>query len=796
MSIQKGNQNMKFSTRFVSATREYSTFEKQIPAPYFRKSFTPGKVSSAEVTICGLGFYELFINGQRITRGLLSSYIANPDDILYYDNYDLTPYLTEGENVIGVQLGNGMIDCFGGQVWEFEKARFRSAPKFALTFESVSEDGTKTEFDAADGFVCTESPVYLDDLRVGEFYDARREIPGWNKPGFDASAWRETIPAETPRGECRICDCDPILPTREIKPVSIKPGRISKNFEWKQALLAPLSDEIMFEYPEDEKPENGFIYDFGVNAAGLCRLHIKNARPGQKIILQFGETLTEDGGLDMRGMPFLPRRYNHRDIYICRGGDETWMPSFTYHGFEYVLVTGIDEAQATPDLLTYVVMNTSLKARSTFRCSDEMANKLWDAAIISDCANFFHFPTDCPHREKNGWTGDAALSAEQMTMALTPERNWREWLRNICKSMKLSGELPGIIPTSGWGYAWGNGPAWDIVLFNIPYFTWIYTGDQTIMRECAANMLRYINYITTRRDENGLIHIGLGDWCPTARDGHYIAPLEFTDTVICIDICDKAARMYEAMGMKVQQTFAETVAGELRASARLHLIDHSTATALGRCQTTQAMAIFYDIFSDAEKPRAVEKLIDLIHGENDSFDCGILGLRVIFHVLSAYGHTDLAYKMITKEEFPSYGYQIANGATSIWEDFRRVDDAPNSRNHHFFCDYISWFMKNLIGLNVNPYRRNPNEFLLAPKFIAALDHAEATYNAPAGEVRISWKRDDDEILYSVTLPEGAKAEIALEAGWQFDDGFTHKRFTGTTEFRIIPESKKDKYCRV
>ena len=154
MSIQKGNQNMKFSTRFVSATREYSTFEKQIPSPYFRKSFTPGKVSSAEVTICGLGFYELFVNGNRITRGLLSSYIANPDDFLYYDNYDLTPYLTDGENVIGVQLGNGMIDCFGGQVWEFEKARFRSAPKFALTFESVSEDGTKTEFDTADGFVC------------------------------------------------------------------------------------------------------------------------------------------------------------------------------------------------------------------------------------------------------------------------------------------------------------------------------------------------------------------------------------------------------------------------------------------------------------------------------------------------------------------------------------------------------------------------------------------------------------------------------------------------------------------
>lgn len=782
---------MKFSTKFVAATREYSTFEKLVPAPLFRREFELGKVKSAEITLCGLGIYDLYINGQRITRGLLSPYLYNPDDILYYDNYDLAPYLTEGKNVIGVWLGNGMNDSFGGQVWEFDTARFRSAPKLALTFEAVLEGGEKVEFDSTSGFKCTESPIYCDDIRIGEFYDATKEVGDWSKPGYDDSGWRETIPAETPRGECRLCDVDPILPTKELKPVSIKPGRISLTFNHTHGMLANLPDEIMNGYPEGEEDQDGFIYDFGVNAAGLCRLHIKNAKPGQKIVMQFGEKLSPDGGLDLRGMTFLPHRYDHRDIYICKGGDETYMPRFTYHGFKYCLVTGIDESQATSDLLTYVVMNTSLKDRSHFKCSDDMANKLWDAAIVSDLANFYHFPTDCPHREKNGWTGDAALSAEQMVMALTPERNWREWMHNISKAMNDAGAIPGIVPTSGWGFAWGNGPAWDVILVNLPYFAWIYRGDLTIARENATAILRYINYITTRKDDKGLIHIGLGDWCPTARKGHVVAPLEFTDTVTCIDFCSKAAKLFEALGMKPQQTFAETVHDDLLKAARKYLIDFGSMNALGRCQTTQAMAIYYDIFTDAEKPIAFARLVELIEKNDGSFDCGILGLRVIFHVLSQYGRTDLAYRMITKTDFPSYGYQIAHGATSIWEDFRPETAAPNSRNHHFFCDYISWFMKNLVGINVNPYGNNAAEIRLAPKFIDALDYAEGDYDSIGGKVSVHWEREGEAIVYSFEIPAGVKAELVLPNGWKLDNGLTYLHISGKQSLRMINDSKRD-----
>ncbi len=769
---------MKFSTRFIAATADYSTFEKNVNAPCFRREFTLGKMKTAELTICGLGLYDLYINGARITRGFLSSYLTNPDDVLPFDTYNLIPYLHEGANVVGVVLGNGMLDSFGGEVWDFQTAVYRCAPKFALTFEGETAEGEKIEFDASEGFRCAPSPITLDDVRVGEFYDARLEMPGWNKPGFDDSGWTAPIPAETPRGECRLCDCDPILPQYELRPISVTKAKIDFQPHVRPNLpVIPL--------PEDEQNNGGYLYDFGVNAAGLCRLHIKNAKPGQKLVLQFGEHLSPDGGLDLRGMSFLPEKYNHRDLYICKGGDETWMPTFTYHGFRYCLVMGLTEEQASKDLLTYVVMNTNLTKRASFSCSDDTTNKLWNAVLVSDLANFYHFPPDCPHREKNGWTGDAALSAEQMVLALSPERNWREWCVSIRRSQNEAGTIPGIIPTSGWGFAWGNGPAWDCILTYLPYFTWKYRGDLTLARENAPAIVRYLHYMTTKLDENGLAHYGLGDWCPVQNERPTRVPLEFTDTVVCMDICHKAAKLFSLLGMKPQQLFAESIYADLRAAARSFLIDTRTLTALGRCQTTQAMAIYYNVFDDAEKPEAFRVLETLIEEKGGSFDCGILGLRVLFHVLSDFGRADLAFRMITKPDFPSYGYLIANGATSLWEVFRTIDRAPNSDNHHFFGDILSWFMQNLAGIQINPFERSCRDVRIAPKFIDPLDWAEGSVDTPDGKLVSSWKRTEDGVLLTLTVPSGVNADLVLEPGWVLDTGVGVRRGVKSGSVKIF-----------
>lgn len=789
-----GVKEMKFSTVFVSATKDYNDFWKHVNAPCFRKEFEQEDTKSAELTICGLGLYELFINGKQITKGHLSPYISNPDQVLYYDNYDLLPYLQPGRNVIGIILGNGMLNCPGGAPWTLNKTPYRSAPKLALQYEAESLDGRKSGFTASDGFKCAPSPILFDDLHAGEFYDARLEQPGWNRVGFDDSGWSDPIPADTPRGEPRLCNIIPIRTKKTVTPVSIRPGKISKVYETVHPGF-DMSDEAYLQYTEFSPREDGFLYDFGINSAGKCRIRIKNAKPGQKLVLQFGEMLTDDGGLDLRAMPVLPRAYLHRAIYICRGGEEEWSQMFTYFGFRYVLVMGLEQQQATEDLLTYELMHSDLTERSTFSCSDEVINKLWHAVLTSDYSNFYHFPTDCPHREKLGWTGDVSLSAEQFMIAFSAEQNLSEWLYNVRKAMRDDGALPCIVPTtSTYGFDWGAGPAWDAAIINVPYYVWKYRGDKSILEENATAIFRYIHYISTRRDEKGLIRMnGLGDWAPAARKNalHYQAPLVFTDTAICVDICKKASTIFQRLGMEAQKQFVEMIGRELRTSARRYLLDLSSMTAHGRCQTTQAMAIAYGLFDEAEKQRAFEQLLEIIHNDKDSIYCGVLGTRVLFQVLSDFGRTDLAYEMITKPNYPSYGYMMRLYDASLWESFRPWESTPNSLNHHFQGHIITWFLNTLAGIRINPYDTSPKEVLLAPRFVNSLKDVCGSHSSPFGTIKAEWHRDGAAILYSVSVPHDMHAELHLENGWKTEDGYTWKEVSGTMTYRIIRENADD-----
>lgn len=751
---------MEFSTRFISATREFTTFEKHVPAPYFRKSFRlESKPKSAEITVCGLGFYELFINGKKITKGYLAPYISNPDDIIYYDNYDLDGLLAEGENVIGVQLGNGMLNAPGGQIWDFHLARYRGAPKLALTFEAEFGNGDEHVFEADGSFLTAPSPVWFDDLRCGVFYDARNEIPGWNEPGFDFSGWTPALTADKPRGEPELCEADPVVKSAELSPVSVRPAKL--------APYTPRAD--MRGIDTAYKPENteGYLYDFGVNTAGICRLRV-NGAPGQQIELQFCEYLEVDGSPSCANIDFYPDGYSQRDIYICRGGEECYEPSFTYHGFRYCHVIGITPEQAKPELLTCLVLHSDLTERGSFTCSDDMANTLQQLARRSDLSNFFYFPTDCPHREKNGWTGDAAVSCEHMTLNLSPEKSYLEWLRNIRKAQAADGSLPGIVPTAGWGFAWGNGPAWDCALTWLPYTTYLYRGDKRILRENAAAILRYLHYIGAKRGEDGLIKIGLGDWLQAGREGNgFTTPLELTDTVISMSICERAAFIFGELGLTLERQFAQGLHAELRAAVRERLVDFGTMTVAGRCQTSQAVAIFYDVFEQGEKQQAFEVLLQIIREKGGHLDVGMIGARVIFHVLSDFGRSDLAFEMITRTDFPSYGFWVANGATSLWEDFERPGKRPNSLNHHFFGDISNWFITKVAGLRVNPHRVNAREVNIQPAFVAALDFAKAHYDTVAGRVEAEWRRSGGDITLAVTVPAAVKGKIILPAGYVF-----------------------------
>ena len=737
---------MDFPLNFIKAGDKFTTIEEHVPAPYFRRTFTADKeAASAELIITGLGYYELYVNGKKITKGPLAPYRSNIDDYIYYDSYDISSELSVGKNVIGIMLGNGIRNAPGAYIWDFEKARFRGAPITAFSLTVKYKDGSgKTVASDADTLTAP-SPVIFDDLHFGEYYDARLEIPGWNLPDFDDSGWSRAVPAEPPRGEARLCGADPITVRSVIKPVSVT------------------------KYTDDS-----YIYDFGVNTAGLCRLRI-NGTEGQKVLMRYFETFV-DGEPYFRNNRFDPNDRFQEDEYYCSGkGTEEYTPHFTYHGFRYVLVSGITAEQATSELLTYLEMGSDIKQSGAFTCSDETVNKIQEATVRSDTSNFFYFPTDCPQREKNGWTADASLSAEQVLLNLAPEKSYKEWMRNIYKSLNDKGQLPGIIPTGGWGYHWGNGPAWDNVIVYIPYYTYKYCGDRQMLEELAAPLMRYLNYLFTRLDDKGLIAIGLGDWCQVGLiEDQFKTPLVVTDTILTCDIAEKAAFIYGELGMEVQKRFALSLAERTRAAFRENLIDKASLTVEGGTQTGQAMALFYGMFTDEEKARALDVLVKYIHEADDHFDTGVLGGKVIYRVLAENGYVDLAYKMITRPDYPSYGNWIARGATTLWEAFHPENGRILSLNHHFWGDVSAWFYIYLAGMKINPTCRDTTEVDIKPCFAEALSEVSAYHDMPDGKISVSWNRNGGKITLAIEAAEKLHGKIGLPAGYAFEDGDTEK----------------------
>lgn len=287
-----------FSEKFICAGYDYTTYTSHVPAPYFRKTFEiDGEVKNSVITLTGLGFYELYVNGHRLTKGILAPYISNPDDLVYYDEYDITECLVPGKNVLGIMLGNGMQNAPGGQIWDFDIAAFRGAPRTAFCVSTEYIDG-KIDIFEADGSVKTApSPVIFDDLRCGCYYDACLEIPGWSEPDFDDSAWKNVLPAETPRGEKRLCEAEPIAPVREIKPVLIRKCRLKEYIT--RGDVVKEAKKIA----SDER--DGFLYDFGVNSAGTVKLRISGER-GRQIDLQFGEYFAPDGEPDTSNICSIP----------------------------------------------------------------------------------------------------------------------------------------------------------------------------------------------------------------------------------------------------------------------------------------------------------------------------------------------------------------------------------------------------------------------------------------------------------------------------------------------------------
>ena len=695
------------SRRFICATKKYSMGERGaehiVGAPMFRRAFCYTAGQTAELTICGLGFYELYINGVNITKGKMAPYISNPDVCCYYDLYDIKEYLVPGMNVVGVILGNGFLNP---QVacWEFDKAPYRCAPKFALAM--MLND--KLAFEADEEFRWMQSPVIYNDLRYGEYYDARLEIKSWCSPDFSASDWNLPIMAETPKGEPRLCEAEPVCCTKDIAAVC----------HW--------------------KIEQGYLYDFGINLSGVCRLKI-NGRPGQTIRFQHGEALLEGRSLYIKNTT-TPEIHNkgdwQTDVYICKGGEAVYEPRFTYHGFRYVFVEGISDEQATDDLLTMLVWHSDISDRSSWKTDNPIINKLQSMTVNSDLSNLLYVITDCPHREKNGWTGDVALSCEQMLYNFDCAATMREWLRNLSHSQRNDGAIPAICPTSGWGYEWGNGPAWDLALIEVPYQVYRFTGNETIIYESLPAIEKYLHYFISRRNEDGLVAFGLPDWCETLSVSENLSstPLEVTDSLTAIEIFQKAAFLASCVKQTELQNKYREYAEEFVYRFRKKYLGEEMCISC-RTQTAQAKALSVGVFTKEEESAAFQKLLELIE-QCGHFKTGVLGARVLFRVLCDHGMPDLAYRLITQEELPSFKWWINQGLTSLGESInetfpnsilRKDGSRMLSLNHHFWGDISACFFRYILGMNINPDFTDPNHIELRPVAFQNINYAAGTY---------------------------------------------------------------------
>ena len=744
---------------FIRATDKYSTLHDPIPAPILRKSFVLDFVpEQAELSISASGFYKLYINGQNITKGHLAPFISNPCHCFYYDTYDVAPYLQKGKNAVAIMLGNGWAnqDTPRQNCKDFDGR----APLVTAMIMTAAGEGKTFTLQTDETFKVHASPILYDMYRFGVIYDARQEIPDFADAEFDDSHWENARLGNRPTGILYKSTARPILDQYEMKPVSIE----------KQEDFHYFHDNDRNPFPSTYV-KTGWVYDFGYDCAGVCRLKIKGQR-GQKVTLHHGETF-RDGKFNMNNI-FTIRRgdeeYLHlfqADTYILKGGEEEiFVPTFTYHGFRYVLVEGITPEQATEDLLTYIVFNTDLRRRATFQCSDPLVNTLYEMAIRSDLSNFHHFPTDCPTREKNGWTGDIAVSACQLLLSFDCSENFRVWMQNVRAAQRESGELPGVVPTCGWGFAWGNGPMWDSVCITVPYFCYQFDHREDIIRENSDLMFKYLQYIAGRRDENGLVACGLGDWCQPYTDNvHTSSSLRFTDSTQVFEMAKRAAFLFGVIGQGDRKAYALALMEQMRQAIRAHLINLDTMTATGACQTSQAVALAMGLFEAEEYEAAYKRLVEIIRAKDYVLDCGMIGLRYIFHVLFAHGDGDIALKMICREDAPSYANMIKLGGTALFESLI-PNGIQESQNHHFYGDIINVFISRMAGLMVNPDFDDIHRVVINPQIPESISYAQASYAFEEGEIRVKWEKKDGEVTISVEMPPIAHG-ILRYAGKEF-----------------------------
>lgn len=671
-----------------------ANYDKLDGSYYFRRDFVVSEnIEKAELLICMLGLGVCSINGRRVGDDVLSTPFTHYDKRVIYRRYDVTDYMNSGNNAIGMHIGNGMY-CDTMETWNDRYAPWKDAPKAAAVLNITYKSGNMESVITDRSWKSKRGAAIYNHSRQGEIFDARLVPYGFDKTGFDDSEWETARLIHEPGGIYEEMNMPPIRVIRQLKPVS----------------------------------KIGNIYDFGENISGWVKIQV-SGDAGQEIKLTYDECIDDNGELLGKINQYInedPRiRAANKDIFICSGRkDEEYHPDFCYHGFRYVKV---ENAPENFEIVAEVV-HTDLQTVGEFRCDDEMLNKIHRASVRSTLTNYVGIPTDCPHREQNGWTGDAQLSSDQALMNFEIADAYKKWLTDLRDTQRPSGQLSAIAPQSGWGFNVFSGPAWDSAIFIIPWNTYLHTGRCDLICDNWEAMVKNIRYME-RMSVDYIAEYGLYDWCPPSRESY--CPVGVTSTAYFYYDCVLMEKMAKLIGEdeKPWQELGEKV----RTAWRNKYIGDKS---LEKYQTYFACGIYNDLFNKDEIPEAAKSLANLVINKDYHIDCGILGTKWIFSALCDNGYSDVVYKMVTNPDAPSYAHWIRRGNTTLAENWIR----GSSQNHHMFSEVDNWLYRYVAGIQVNE-----EGITIKPCVIEGVDYVKAFYRG------ISVERTGEKV--EITVPQ-------------------------------------------
>ena len=715
------NTERKWIGRWINAGQTLMNPPDDLPpAPYFRKTFVcPKKPKKAVVFLCGLGWHELYVNGQKVDDRVLAPTVTQYDKHVSYIEYDVTQLLKKGKNAVAVLLGNGYFNVLE-TLWRFATAPWRDYPK--LICDIVADGETVARSD--ESWKWHDSPITFDSLRGGQFYDARLEIPGFADPELDDSDWKNAAFCMPPGG--RIVR-ETTLPCKVMRNYPAVASRFVSSWET--------------------------TYDFGVNLTGWCRIKLRG-ETGTLVRIIYSEQIDSiSGHINRQEIAIYAEGLFQTDQYILKGdpAGEEYESSFTYHGFRYAQVLIEGKAEVLEIQARFV--HTAFEEVGSFSTSDATLNALQRNTLQSFRANFTGIPTDCPHREKNGWTGDAAVAAETGMWNFDMERPYVHFTQIVADTQRPCGQLCGIAPTSGWGYNWGSGPAWDTVFFEYPYQVYLFRGNTELIEAFYDKFMLYLEYCASR-SEDYLLNFGLGDWCHW--DNAAIVPVEVTSSGYYYQNVLRTAFFADLLGKKSDAADCRELAAKIRASF-LRKFANADGTFADKSPTATATALYFGLAEERKAAKSVKALVKQIRARRHKADFGIFGAKFIPRVLADRGYADDALEILTQKEFPGWGWQIEHGATSLWENW----NGKASQNHIMFGDVSAWMYRYLGGIRPSEETPGFRKFEIRPCFVSKLKWVKVSHRSPFGLIRSEWKRGNGKIVCRFEIPEGSRADIVL-----------------------------------